>query len=465
MSTRTRPIVSRRRRAGRLLAVAALFGAASLVACNESPLTVNDPTVLTPEKLSGPTAVPTRLNGAIRAFADANNSYIRYESYITDEMIATGTITDRTEVDFRDVPANDVTLTNELYEPMQMARQVSEDLVREFQSHLQDASFADVKSTLQQGIALGNLYAGYTDLMFGEFYCRSVIDSLGPDVSSDEAVQTGIQYLSAAEKAALDYGVAGVADAARVGQARGLVWLGDYQAAADTASAVSTGFNYQIEYSSNTPAEGNALAQFTLGVGGPDIRWTVGDGTAADRDKEKFTYFDEWVRQGLIQPRPPGLLADDAALPVNLQLLYTTQAANTLLATGWEARMIEAENDLRAGNTAQAQAIVNGLLTDPTQADNPMLAINPSLTQPRDGGQIPAMAAFDSVTFTGDLSTDLPQLARAREAGLWLSGTRQGTLRRLKQQDGIDLYPVRRGTDVCLPIPEQEVDNNPNVGG
>ncbi|HKK07268.1 MAG TPA: hypothetical protein VKA44_00135, partial [Gemmatimonadota bacterium] len=113
----------------------------------------------------------------------------------------------------------------------------------------------------------------------------------------------------------------------------------------------------------------------------------------------------------------------------------------------------------------QAQSMVNALLTDPTQADNPMLAINPDLTQARGGGSIPAMAAFDSVDFTGDLATDLPQLARAREAGLWLSGTRQGTLRRLAEGDGVDLYPVRRGTNVCLPIPQQESDNNPNVGG
>lgn len=127
--------------------------------------------------------------------------------------------------------------------------------------------------------------------------------------------------------------------------------------------------------------------------------------------------------------------------------------------------MIEAEAALRAGDPGEAEDIVNELLTDPEQAANPMLSVNPDLTSSRRGGRIPPMGAFEPVSFTGEMASDLRTLARARAAGLWLTGIRQGTFRRFSESDGVDMFPDRRGDDVCLPVPQQEIDNNPNVGG
>lgn len=115
--------------------------------------------------------------------------------------------------------------------------------------------------------------------------------------------------------------------------------------------------------------------------------------------------------------------------------------------------MIEAEAALRNGETQAAEDQVNALLTDETQSMNPMLALNPTLD----------LGAFDAVDFTGDLANDLPQLARARSAGLWLTGQRQTTSRRFLVDDGVDLYPETSGDDVCFPIVRQEIDNNPNL--
>jgi hypothetical protein len=45
-----------------------------------------------------------------------------------------------------------------------------------------------------------------------------------------------------------------------------------------------------------------------------------------------------------------------------------------------------------------------------------------------------------------------------------MSGQRQGTLRRFLAKDGVDLYPSgTQGNETSLPIPKQEVDNNPNL--
>lgn len=133
--------------------------------------------------------------------------------------------------------------------------------------------------------------------------------------------------------------------------------------------------------------------------------------------------------------------------------------------------MIEAEDELRNGDPELAEDDVNALLEDPAQAANPMVAVNPGLTSSRTIGGVtaPAMGGFDPVDFVaGDLEGNLQQLARARAAGLWLSGQRQGTARRFAEEFGdpfgLGLYPPgTEGTDLFLPVVEQETDNNPNI--
>lgn len=119
--------------------------------------------------------------------------------------------------------------------------------------------------------------------------------------------------------------------------------------------------------------------------------------------------------------------------------------------------MIEAEAELRAGNDQVAEDEVNRLLTTPSL--NPLTKVNPSLAG--------SLGSFDTVDFNDsgfDPATDLPQLARARIAGLWLSGQRQATLRRFATDDGVDLYPQdTQGDDMSFPITQQEIDNNRNV--
>lgn len=129
--------------------------------------------------------------------------------------------------------------------------------------------------------------------------------------------------------------------------------------------------------------------------------------------------------------------------------------------------MIEAEALLRAGDRQDAEDLVNALLEGDRRSANPMLTVNPDL------GGADGLLTFAPVDFTGDvlgspptLEESLRQLARARAAGNWLSGQRQGYLRRWREGDGVDLYPdhsPRGADDISFPIPTQEVDNNDNV--
>ena len=434
--------------------VAVLVAALAAASC-DGLLDVEDPTIVTPDQLSGPQAVPTVLNGLVRDFQEAYDDHVRYTSMFTDEMILAGTFQGRVEVDERRVRSENQQITGELYEPLQRARQSAEDAIASFEGSLDDPEFESVQPTLREGIARGNLIAGYLHLMMAELYCQAVVDPAGPALPSDETAQEALAFLGTAEARAEEFGLPGIASAARVGQARAHLWLGNLSEAASAAGEVPSGFVRVVEYSSNSPEQNNELAQFTWGFI-QQIRWSVGDGTTAERDNERYDYLDEWVDQGLIDPDPGAdFSSQNAVIPVVLQQLYDEQASDMVLASGWEARMIEAEVELRTGDPEVAEDMVNELLTDPAQAVNPMLAVNPDLSP----------GAFDPVDFTGSPSNDLPQLARARAAGLWLTGQRQATSRRFAERDGVDLYPTRDGgdLDVCLPIPQQEKDDNPNL--
>lgn len=456
----------RGRRAGMLVMAVALLAAAG---CSDL-LDVQDPDIVTPEQLEGPAAVPLVTRGMVGDFQEAFDDYILYSGLFTDEFILAGTFPTRIDVDERLVTLNpdNGTLTADIWTALNVSRTSADEAVENFEGSLGDEAFDEVRSDLLEGIALGKYYGAYIRVLFAELYCGSVFSDpdtfeFGSIVASDARMQEAVSLFAEAVTAAEDAGLAGVADAARLGRARGLLWLGDYAGAAQAASTVPADFVLAAEYSANQPSQNNDVHQLTNGVI-TQLRWTVGDGTIARRHNEEWAYFDEWLSQGLVVDDPAGFQAVEVGVDVNLQLLYDQQQTNAVIASGWEAQMIIAENELRSGAFQAAEDRVNALLSDPTR--NPMTVVNPALLSERVvGGEVaPPMGAFQPVDFTGNLDADLTALARARAAGLWLTGHRQGTLRRYAAEEGLDLYPTgTQGEDIFFPVPQQEIDNNPNV--
>lgn len=440
-------------------AVCALL-AVGLIGCGDGAiLEVDDPDNVTPDVLEGPGAVGLRTNGVVGDFQEFYDSWVIYSGLFTDEFILSGTFETRIDVDRRNVQVNpdNASLNDDLYEPLHVSRTSADTAVALFRASQGDPEFSEVEDLLAEGIALGLLYGGYVRVILAEGYCQSIIG--GPDGESspllpDARMEQALARLGEAESAAMDAGLPDVATAAVVGQARALMWLGRYGEAASMAAGVPDGFFYAAEYSGNTVDQYNEAYALTWG----DVfqaRWTVGDGDDDPRENETWPYLDEWVDQGLID-LDSGMEGLEIGVDIALQQLYTERSHPIPIATGWEARMIEAEVALRNGSPEVAQDMVNDLLTDPAQTLNPMLVVNPGLS----------IGAFDPVDFTGDLATDLPQLARARAAGNWLSGQRQGYFRRWRTEDGVNLYPdhsPRGGDDISFPITTQEVDNNDNV--
>ena len=70
---------------------------------------------------------------------------------------------------------------------------------------------------------------------------------------------------------------------------------------------------------------------------------------------------------------------------------------------------------------------------------------------------------------TGDLLADLKTVADERARELWLTGDRLTTSRRFRLELGVDLFPsvkdaIGGGDDIAFPIPQLELDTNPNLG-
>jgi hypothetical protein len=146
-------------------------------------------------------------------------------------------------------------------------------------------------------------------------------------------------------------------------------------------------------------------------------------------------------------------------LPVNLQTIYQRQDSEILVASGVEAQLVRAEVAVRAGQTAEAQALLNDL-----RADFSLRVLLHSKVE------LPAAAdALTPLTLTGVVANDLRTVAAERARELWLTGDRLTTSRRMRADPlHIDLFPSVKtlnggGDDTAFPIPQLELDANPNL--
>ncbi|HEY9516066.1 MAG TPA: hypothetical protein VIQ74_10350 [Gemmatimonadaceae bacterium] len=404
------------------------LGLLATVACNDM-LRVEDPVNLTPDDLQEGSVALT-VNGVRGAFQSMFDYYVMHTAILTDEMILAGTFPYRAEMDARSITANNEGLLGDLYTPLSTARFMADTAVA-----ILDAAAGGGGDETERlnGVALSKYYAAYTRMLLAEAFCQSAING-GPGLSSDERMADALTAFQDAGTAAQAAGLADLVAASKLGEARANLWLGQYPAAASAASAVpATGFSFKAYYSTASVAQKNKITRLTYAID-EARRFTVGDGSLNFTGHEKWAYFDEWESLGLIEERPD-LTSFNAAVPVVLQLKYPTADAPIVMASSEEARLIEAELKLRDGAPGDAANIVNSLRSN---------------------------WGLGTISFSGDLATDLPVMARERARELWLTGERLPTLRRYLK-DGVDLFPGgKQGTDTCFPVPQRELDTNPN---
>jgi hypothetical protein len=458
---------------GRVLLAAALSSAAGLAACNQDKLlTVATPDVVRPQDISGPSSLPSAYAAAIADFQvgyaggygggppalDLNEGIGQYTALLGDEFLNAETFSTRVEVDRRATDVNNQS-TLQIFQDLQRSRATSDLVASRFRQFLPtDPRGAEVQ-------ALG----AYILVLMGEAYCNGVpVSVVNPDgtftygapQTGDQLFTTAIAKFDSAIALASANGGSTALNLARIGKGRALIDLNRYPEADAAVAAVPSDFNYSVEHSENTGRQNNAIYSYNY----LERRFTV-----ADREGTNGLPY-----VSLKDPRVPTFrnptnagVGFDGETPLYLTTKFPERKSPTPLAIGAEARLIQAEAALKAGNLGTFLAMLNAARASaptytPTGASTEQPLPKPA---PLTAADIPATAAGRE---------DL--LFRERALTLYLTSHRLGDMRRLIAQYGRNsesVFPTGPynpgspskagtvyGTDVNLPIPAEE-ENNP----
>jgi starch-binding outer membrane protein, SusD/RagB family len=400
--------------------------------------------VITADALGNAAGATTLYAGAVStftmAFAGHPVGFQVASGLIADEFVTAPPTGSWTPFDFRVFPdPGPASPYNELHQARIAALQAIEGL---------QANAPEPQSRI------GEMYAlvGYTQIFFGEMYCSGVpISAL---VNNEPEFGTQLTTTQMFEQAVGDFDLAlanaGTSDQvrnlARVGRARALLNLGRFPEAAASVTEVPTGFRYEVKPDGLTPP---------YGENGYYWCWA----------RKYLSVVDREGGNGL-----PFISANDPRVPLQLGAglaygypwyqvpRYMTATAPVELASGIEARLIQAEAAYRANPN------------DASPAGSGWLGV---LNQLRATAVTPPLPALGD---PGSPEARVDLLFHERAFWTFATGRRQGDMRRLVRQYGrfVDSvfpvgvhYPHRSmtyGDGVNLAPPERQF-NNPNYTG
>lgn len=425
---------------GRYRAVLLVLLGAALGACNalDRALDVEAPSRIPAADLDNPAMAQLRVSGAIADFECAFNAYVVVTGMVGEEFMDATQTADRWPYDRREVQPNDRRYAEfacqdlGVYTPLSTARWAAESVLQKLERDWTDEQMpAGVTRTSL--IATAAAYSGYSHLLLAEGFCSGVLldESLTPgaEATREQIFQRADERFTRAIQAAEAAGNSDILNMARVGRARTRLNLNRKAEAAADARLVPANYVRNVTaaeqpfrrvnrvYSQN--GEGNALSiapeYRNLDFGGvPDPRVRVRDTGRNATDGTRI-----WVQEK-----------------------YTSLSAPIPLATWREAQLIVAEAELDAGNLQEAVNIINALHT-------------------REGVGLPA---FNST----DRNQIMQQLIEERRRELFLESHHLGDVIRY----GIQLQPATGtvfpkgglyGNTTCLPLPNVERLNNPNI--
>ncbi|MBA3578528.1 MAG: hypothetical protein H0W42_00925 [Gemmatimonadaceae bacterium] len=461
-----------------------------LAACNTDEIVaVTDPERLRPEDLTGLAAVPALVNGALRQFGGGysgfgGDAFLSASAVITDEWYYGDTFTTRQGADERRLqPPVLGNISDAAYTRLHQARLNSRRafaVVEQFSTPATATADAGTQAQLRT-------IEGYTYVTFSEGWCGAVPFSRIPDtgpldpgliefgapLSTNQMNDTAVvRFNEALARSSANR-------LAAVGKGRALLNLGRYAEAAAAVAAVPTTFVFFIEHSPNTSDENNPV--FSLQSNG---RYGISNLEGAD--SPTGTSRPDAPTSGTAAPptTAPGAEglpfrgAEDPRIPHrNRPNCFTSSVrcwmnnnypdfeADVPVASGVEARLIEAEAAFQAGDFVTMMARLNDLRAN-TSARLTILYPRAKQTFPVIG--IPTL---DPLTDPGTTAGRRDMIFRERAFWMYNTGHRQGDLRRLVRNYGLassSVWPTGPhfrgatfGTDVNYPVPFDE-ENNPS---
>jgi hypothetical protein len=419
-------------------------------------LDTEQPNIIEPGGLGSPEGAEAQRLGAISDFSfvkdgdgtQFDDGLILTAGLLSDEFIHSTTPPSEQEIDQRTTSLINPGLSD-VYRNLHKARAGLENAAAALRQYL-------VAPDETPDIAEMHSLAGYTYVYFGEDFCSGVPFSR---VSGDSLIfgtpQTTTQIferaLSKFDSALAEPGLVNddgtITNLALVGRGRTLLNLGRFAEAAAAVQAVPTEFVYATEHAEAPLRLQNAIWSYTnQGL------WSVADGEGG-AGLPYFSAQDPRIPSDTLDDDGDGI-ADTGLDLITTQVAlqkYPDASADVSVADGVEARLIEAEAQLQAGDPPGMTATLNAL-----RQAFPDLGLD-DLAEPA--------TQADAV--------DLLFLERA--FWLYATGHRLGDMRRLlrapynRTQDTV--FPTgpyhkggNYGPDVNLPLPVEE-QNNPNSQG
>jgi starch-binding outer membrane protein, SusD/RagB family len=444
------------------IAVPALFAACD---AKQELLGIQQPQVIGPDNVTGATGAAALRVGALGSFegwvmgGGGNSSNIAmFGDLLTDEWKSGDTFAQHNEADQRIVQTNNSVLAGE-YGGVQTARgraQNAIDALRQFSPELtgQIAEMYFLKS--------------YAELILSEDFCNGIpfgstvngVVTYTQPVTNKDGLTMAVARLDSALGLATgtDAFAKSVHSTLEIAKARALVDLGQFSAAAAVVADVPTNFQYLTNFSQTTRDN-----QEWVGNGSASVaRFVVGDS------------FDIVAGQkNLIKNAIPFASAGDPRVPVNGSTTGTTKSIDVStpwvglaiwgrddaypVLSGIDARLIQGEAQLNAGDYTGMMATLNALR---------------AASQTIGTYKVPVMPALTTTPATKDAAINL----FFREKAFWQFGRgyRLGDMRRLirvygRTQDqvfptGVFFKNGTYGTDVNLPVTDGEL-TNPNFHG
>lgn len=447
-------------RAAARRAVLGAVGIVALTACSDL-LEVNDPEFATPETVADSAAIPNLYAGAIGDFNGAysgeglDDEFLSVTALITDEFRVADTFPTRNATDKRaQLPIAQGNTSDDAYVNLHQARRSAKDAAAVIENFI---------GTDDERWGLLKSLEGYTYVALAEGFCSGI-----PFSESEGSEFTYGQPMSTAEvfsAAVTIFDAALAADPsnflAMVGKGRALVNQGQFAAAATAVAGVKTTDVYQIQHSETSGRLQNPIWNLNISNG-------------------RYTQTDVEGENGMpyrssLDPRTPWAdigVGFDGNTPLYAVLRYPVMSTDVPLASGVEARLIEAEAALAAND-------VPGFLLKLNNLRDSVDILMPILFEDYELGLSEAddaPVALAPLTDPGTAQGRVDMLFRERAFWLYATGHRLGDMRRMIRPTAAggygmledDVFPTgdfakggEYGDDVNLPIPFDE-QNNPN---
>lgn len=470
----------------------ALAGLAALAAaCNtDNVVAVTDPNNLTPASVSTSGATASLVQGAILEFRGGYSGYgddafLTSSAVISDEFYYGDTFTTRNAADSRNLqPTSLGNISDAAFNRLQGARFQAR---RAFAQVLKFSTASTAKADSATAAQMRAI-EGYAYVTLSEGWCGSVPFTILPDsgaidpTSLDYGAPIGTLAMNDTAVARFDEALTldPNSNLAKLGKARALLNQGKFDDAAAVVASVPNSFVYLLEHSDNSAPEYNPIfalqANGRYGISNLEGGTTTSAAgvTAVLRPDAATPALTNAVAAGLpfraiADPRVPfenrgstGTCFSNSVRCYNNDN-YSTYRAAVPLASGVEARLIEAEALYQHGQYADMLAKLNSLRSSTLPL---VAALYPGQKQTfaaNPVAQLPDSAAADQNTARQTLFA---------ERGYWLfnTGHRQGDLRRLARAPyGLatnQVFPSgpffrggNYGDDVAYPIPFNEVNN------